>query len=517
MSDFYRQMPYTEQQIRGLAINFLRFHYKLRPRYGGSGTQVVDKPHYYQGVLIDARLAYRKPDRSFFTATVEATSTDRREEILYRVNYWRMSIHVAVLTLLALSITVWLGLPPLSDLWGAGARGADLNLRSSFAGTRIYGFLLLLAGAVAATFFLLLRRMRTYRYIYAVDQFKHFYADAQWVAYDVAIFEPDTRRSRRKYRELERQCVRYGFGLLSVGADSVVRNVISPSQVDQFRGHRIRLPRWLARAEAPPPVVLPEEVGDPLAADVPAVVVLPPRPGRPRFYQEPARRGALLRARARRLYRRLFPTSLRHRPGYYRLGWWVFLVGIPALLLLVGGLYRHSRLSPLAREGGRFEAPDLGALESARDPAPALEPETGEYQRFQREGGEPEAEPEPPESLVATQPIEDLTRLRRYRLSADGQAVVDYACTPLAEAEEAVFILLFGQYPSFEEAREWALELNRLYAAPVTVAEGSCVRPGETGYWLYIDAPTADEGRANYLARTFIRTSQLDVELVEIK
>ena len=511
MSDFYHPMPYTEQQIRGLAINFLRFHYKLRPRFGGSGTRVVDKPHYYQGVLIDARLAYQKPDRSYFTATVEATSVDRSEEILYQVNYWRMGLHVIVLTLAVIALILWAGLPPFNLL---------PNLWERVGSPAVYGFLTLLVAGVAAGILALLRRMRTYRYIYAVDQFKHFFADAQWVAYDSEIFAADTWRTRRKYRELKRQCVRYGFGMLAVEADNVVQNVISPSQVDQFRGHRIRLPGWLARAKARPETAvpaLPAEPLDPLAVDRPEVILLPPTPGRPRFFQEPRRRGRLLRARVRRWYRGIFPSSLRRRPGYYKVGWWVFLVGVPALLLTGWGMYRQASYTPLAREDGRYAQPDLDMLENAADPAPPLDPETGEYQRPAGGAVEDDAPVELPEDLVARERIEDLALLKRYRLSADGQATADYECVPLAELGEPVFVLLFGEYPAFETARSWALELNRLYASPVTVAAGDCIRPGEPNYWLYIDAATPDEGRANYLARTFIRASQLDVELVEIK
>ena len=68
---FVRNMRFhSEQDIRGLAIGFLRHHYRLRDRFGSSGTRVYSKPHFYFGVKIDARFAYQKPDRTFFTATI---------------------------------------------------------------------------------------------------------------------------------------------------------------------------------------------------------------------------------------------------------------------------------------------------------------------------------------------------------------------------------------------------------------------------------------------------------------
>ncbi len=505
-------MPYTEQQIRGLAINFLRFHYKLRPRHpAAAGTRIVDKPHYYQGVLIDARLAYRRPDGSYFTATVEATSQDRQDEILYQTNYWRITAHTLVWTLLLTTALIW-----------AGTQVQSLNLFRLFGTPNAYLVLMLLFVTLFTVVGAMLRGLKRYRYIYAVDQFKHFYADAQWVAYDVKIFAADTRRTRRRYEELERQCVKYGFGLLAVEEEKVVRNVMSPSQVDQFGGHRIRLPRWLARAEvaAPQVAVPPPEAIDPLAVEKPVRAVVPASPGRPPALRQLGKRGVLLRARIRRFYRGLFPSGLRRRPGYYKLGGWVFTLGVPAVLLLGWGVYRQAAYSPIALEGRRGAEPDLAILEPAGEAAPPLAVEEGEYQRPEVDTLSEEASPvsPPEEPLIAPVPIENSDSLKRYRLDVDGAERLDYDCLPLYTLGEPVYILLFGRYASFATARQWALELNRLYQSPVTVAAGSCVESStSTDYLLYIDGPTREEGDANLLARTFVRRSGLEVEILEVQ
>ena len=522
MSDFCRRMPYTEQQIRGLAINFLRFHYKLRPRYMGGETSVVDRPHYYRGVLIDARLAYQKPDRSYFTATVEATSVDRQDEIRYQTNYWRITLHTLVWSLSVFAIIVWAA----ASLEGGGLDVSPVETSNPF---RMYdrpqAYLLLFSGwlAVFATVFAGLRQLRRYRYIYAVDQFKHFHADAQWVAFDAQIFAANTWRSRRYYRELERQCVCYGFGMLAVEADKVVRNVMSPSQVDQFGGHRIPLPRWLARAEegagegADPPALGPaEEVAALPPPSVPSVT-------RRRLpaHREPCRRLLLVRARLRRAYRGLFPSALRRRPGYYRVGGWVWLLGPAAVAAGVLGVARLANYEAIAQEGQRDAAPDLTVLEPAGDAAaPPLAIEEGEYQRQTDSiGPADEVVQVPEDALVAGDEIASLDDLRRYRLSAEGAVTVDYDCLPLYTIGETVYVLLFGEYRSFEAAREWALELNRLYQSPVTVAAGDCVTAtaAPTDYLVYIDGPTRNEGAANLMARNFLRRSGLEVEILVIE
>ena len=511
MTDFCPAMSYTEQQIRGLAINFLRFHYKLRPRYLGGATRIVDRPHYYENVLIDARLAYQQPDRSWFTATVEATSVDRTEELFYRVNYWRLSIHSLVL---ALGLTASLVL--------AGTQVQSLHLWRRFGHPDAWWILGSFFAFALALLGLTLAQWRGYRYIYAVDQFKRFYADAQWVAFDAEIFAADSARARQRYAELERQCVKYGFGMLSVDADKAVRNVMSPSQLDQFGGQRLRLPQWLARGEAKQsrlPARLQvdsADLDDPLAV-VPAreAVYFPARPGRRKWYRQPRRRAVLLRARLRRVYRSFYPSQLRRWPGYYELGGWIFVVGLLSVLLLGWGVYQQASYSPIAREGRAGAVPDLADLESATDPVPAQAPEEGEYRPTVGDTLSGVTIDVPEDALVSSERVEDLGELRRLRLTEAGEVRLDYDCTPLYALSEPVYLLVFGRYVSFETARGWAEELNRLYGAAVTVAAGDCVEFAATDYLLYLDAPLTEEATANFLTRSYLREG-LEVEIVEI-
>jgi len=231
---------YTEQNIRGLAINFLRQHYKLRPRSGTSGTRVVHRPHFYEGVTIDARLAYQKPDLSWFTATVEASSFDSAHEVLYRVNWFRIGAHAMLFTLLVLS-----GYMARTQVQGE-------SLWAQYGRPEIYFYLLGLFVVIWGASAALLSQLKYYRYIYAIAQFIRFHADAQWVAYDKKIFEDVPGRYQR---ELERQCLRFGFGLMEIQENNKVRWVIEPSHIDQFEGSRSRLPVWLAAAGKAPPLL----------------------------------------------------------------------------------------------------------------------------------------------------------------------------------------------------------------------------------------------------------------------
>lgn len=420
-------MPYTEQQIRGLAINFLRFHYKLRPRLPGSETRVVDRPHDFRGTTIDARLAFERPDGGLFTATVEASSMDRSHEVTYQRDYRRLLRHATLTGLVVWTLIIW-----------AGTRVPGLQLWKQYGHTLPY--LLVIGGLLAtiALFAMLLMGRKNYRRIPAVEQFKRFHAEAQWVAYDVAIFRGT--KGEAAYRELERQCIRYGFGMLAVEAESVVRNVINPSEVDQFQGLRHRLSDWLARAELP----------------------------------------ALPRPRVE-----------------VRSDWFSALL----LLLLIAGMVVQATYRPVVREGRRYAAPGLGGMEAENNPAPVLPPPNeGVFDRLPIEDDEEEAPP--PE---------------RLHLSANGTLRLDGDCVGLDRLGQPLYLVLYGHYPDFHTAQDWAEEVNRLYRLPVTVAAGDCVAAGADGYFLYLDPPLENEGAANLAVRNYSQLlgKNLDVYVVE--
>ena len=434
---------YTEQQIRGLAINFLRQHYKLRPRSGTSGTQVDHKPHFYKNVKIDARLAYQQPNLEWFIATVEATGLQQPDEVLYRVNWFRIGFDALFVTLTVVG------------LYLAGTQVQGRSVFADLGRPAVYGYLLLLLGLAQVATMLLLSRFKEYRYIYAVAQFKRFYANAQWIAYDREIFaaalpggsdrgngavlrsrrggfrravDPggapaltrrQVRQRGRAYEELRRQCLAYGFGLLEIQPENKVRWVIEPSHLDQFAGSRNTLPAWVAAiAQTPPflkgltgakkkpllapaaapPAAAPEapppaDLADPLAEfgtylpsrtrtyDGP-VILAPAKKGRTPWYKQPVRLVKRARWRGRNLVRSFFPAEIRRRPGYYEQPVWKIVLFALLLFGFATAVYLQSEWTAERRPGEKAAVPDLERLETAPDPeASDAVPyvETGEY------------------------------------------------------------------------------------------------------------------------------------------
>jgi len=476
---------YTEQNIRGLAINFLRQHYKLRPRLGTSGTRVVTKVHYYQGVTIDARLSYQKPDGKWFMATVEATSRDRAHEVIYRVNWFRITVHSGAVALLAMllllgvaeirdtSVFVWFGHP---DTWWF--------LLTSY---------LSLWTAIGAV----ISRLKYYRYIYAIAQFMRFHADAQWIAYDRSIFFAPLetaasdraarryeRRMRRYYNELQRQCVRFGFGLMEVRENNQVRWLTEPSHIDQFGGERGALPQWVKAIQAPPAVAkltktlplgrsnpAPAAPPDPVATDVAdplAVGAYLPRtvreadyrdtvqaaaPKRLPWYRQPARTSKHLRWNARRIYRSLYPKEIKNRPGYYELPWWLVAGLLVGAVCLAGLVFHQSRYGPQALPGQVQAAPSLAPLEPVDDPResderPGVLP--GEYDPTlsAREFADANNSIGLPPQVVDSQ-IGARSGVTVLTIRANHRATVSYDCLPLFLAEGTLYLLVEGQYKDY--------------------------------------------------------------------
>lgn len=537
---------YTEQQIRGLAINFLRQHYKLRPRSGTSGTRVVHRPHYYEGVTIDARLAYQKPDLSWFTATVEASGVDQANEVLYRVNYFRIGVHALVLTLSLLALFL------------AGTQVQGVNLWQQFGRPGVYLLLLnifLVLWAIAAV---LLSRLRYYRYIYAIAQFMRFHADAQWIAYDQRIFSllGSDRRSDRYYRELQRQCLRFGFGLMEIQADNKVRWLIEPSHVDQFGGQRSRLPLWVAAAASPPqllqklrrrlplgaspapaaaPPVPTDGMTDPLSVEnytpmmAPSVdyaaTIIPAKKGRTPWFRQPTRRIKSLRWRLRNTIRSFYPPEIRKRPGFYELPWWVFVAGLTSLIVVVGVGWLQSDWSPEREPGQVAAAPDLKPLEPASSPEFSDEsPDVleGEYDHTLT-AGEVDNRPEmnlSPEQTVrpVVEPASPAPNTVAYfRYAPGGTIESSYGCGPLGRANASALILLEGTYPVFETARERAEFLNQQLGVATAVLLADCLTEGMAGFLLYLGEPVATEAEANLLIRRFSLEAGVEMSVLVLE
>jgi hypothetical protein len=216
--------PLNDELIKRACLSFLKNFYKYRPR-SGETTVKCDMTH-SSGIIIDGYLSFPKENGSAFEATFEATSLDSSKEVQYSLQAaqlrWDGLAVSSFLTLLGL-IVLW-----VFEIWSLTIAG--------------FGVSFLLVGSIWGVIFLsyqfFLRQNDRYRYIYAIEQFKQYHADEQWIALGSNVF-PDHQGT--DFQELRMQCIRNGFGLMLVYADSHVDLLISPAREDVFGRKRRHL------------------------------------------------------------------------------------------------------------------------------------------------------------------------------------------------------------------------------------------------------------------------------------
>ena len=230
----------NEENIKHATLSFLKTYYKNNSSRGFGETIATLDMEAGNGIIADGYIKFSveedpiaelsgneaeealladsddKPrKKSSFLATFEATSQHTAQEIQY-------SVQKKLLCIDALAF---------ASIVAAGAYGYNyvndqytINQLGHF--NFIAGFFAVLLTSMIAYMFLF-RRISLYHYIHALAQFKRYHADEQWVSYGEDVFaNPDN-----KYLvELKKQCIRHGFGLISVDQNLQPSLVMTPAR-----------------------------------------------------------------------------------------------------------------------------------------------------------------------------------------------------------------------------------------------------------------------------------------------
>lgn len=213
----------TEDEIKRAVVPFFRNFYRYRYAIQfGSDRADFDQTD-TAGHIIDGRLRFEKDDGSPFTCTWEATSADKLEEVKFTRNWplflWECAAWSS-LVVAAFYVILWrIRFDFIRNLEWQGNIGLLL------------GFALI----AFSTFFFVWKNAAKFRYIYAVEQFKAFHADEQWVALAADAFP---ERDDLNFAELRRQLIFNGFGLVLVSNSGAVQPVITPSRLGKFGASR---------------------------------------------------------------------------------------------------------------------------------------------------------------------------------------------------------------------------------------------------------------------------------------
>lgn len=223
----------TEDDIKRAFLPHLKEFYRYRYEYRPESMHAALDNVSAGGLVADGMLSFRKDDGSPFVCTYEATSADKAEEVKFSLNVvyftWDCLAFGAVVAAISYGAAYALRLPWLVGLQWAGNLGFVL-------GTGLIGFL---------GWYFTMREWRKYRYIYAIEQFKRYFADEQWIALADDVFPAPTDPY---LQELKSQCVYHGFGLALVSHKGAVRVLVAPSRLGIFGKDR-RMAQWVTQRD----------------------------------------------------------------------------------------------------------------------------------------------------------------------------------------------------------------------------------------------------------------------------
>lgn len=245
-----KQKPYANLTEDSIKVTVLR-HLKSYYRNAGEGDELmeaVDKEDFegmmelhknssfkfinsgldYSGeggIIVDGFISFPAEDGKVFLATFEATAYDQRKELMYQPQqnmlFWDS---MAVASLTSAAIFIFFHVQKIYFLYFFG------SFLAIFWGLAAFGLIFLFY-----YYFFNWFSISRYRYIYAIEQFKRYYAQDQWVAFSEDVF-PDL--SSKYYVELKRQCVKNGVGLIKVDRAMNCKFLYTAAKEDTFKIQR---------------------------------------------------------------------------------------------------------------------------------------------------------------------------------------------------------------------------------------------------------------------------------------
>ncbi len=209
----------TEDDIKRKFVPFLRDFYRNRYEPMPNTVEVELDNVSDEGYVADGKITFRKSDGSPFVCTYEATSRDKVDEVKFARNVlyflWDCVAFAALGTAVLYGFFYATRLRWLIDLGWTGN----------------FGLLIGLYMIVFFAWYFTMHNWKKYRFIHAVEQFKRYQVDEQWIALAEDVFPAPTDPY---LIELRNQCIYHGFGLAIVPAEGLVRKLRDPSRLAIF-------------------------------------------------------------------------------------------------------------------------------------------------------------------------------------------------------------------------------------------------------------------------------------------
>ncbi len=221
-------MPYnlSEENIKHATLSFLKTYYKNNESRGFGDTVATLDMQAGDGIVADGYIKFsveddpianlsakdaekailetkeiKKKVKKSFLATFEATSQETAEEIQYSVQ--NTLLFFDALAIASIIAATSYGYNYMNDQY-------TLNQLGSF---KFFGGFVLVLVASMIVYALIFKYLSRYHHIHALAQFKRYQADEQWVSYGEDVF---ANPNNKYLLELKKQCIREGYGLISV-------------------------------------------------------------------------------------------------------------------------------------------------------------------------------------------------------------------------------------------------------------------------------------------------------------
>jgi len=243
-------MPYqlSEENIKHATLSFLKTYYKNNESRGFGNTEASLDMQAGNGIIADGYLKFSVEDdpianlsakdaekaildtkdtkpktKKTFLATFEATSQGTAEEIQYRVQ--NTLLFFDALAIASIIAATSYGYNYMNDQF-------TLNELGTF---KFFGGFVLVVLASMIGYALIFKYLSRYHHIHALEQFKRYRADEQWVSYGEDVF---ANPGNKYLVELKKQCIKEGFGLISVDQGLQPSLVMTPARKEGKKDKR---------------------------------------------------------------------------------------------------------------------------------------------------------------------------------------------------------------------------------------------------------------------------------------
>lgn len=445
----------SENTIKQITQGYLRNYYRHRKRAEGSVMLTGLDMRGSGGIIADGFLRYTTDEGDVFNVTFEATSHATRDEIIYRPR--KSHIFWDAVAFAFLFLPSLLAVAHIGDYYPLV--GIDFTKR-----------LLILISTLPvwiALYYLLFRSLPRYRYIFAVEQFKQYHADDQWIAYGYDVFSGEKKRYRN---QLVKQCIRYGFGLVEITPQRKPKLIMAPSIAANF---------------------IPKQS---------FLSLLPLQQFQERFSTLTEGPWKRFKAFLRKYFSPVQSSYFRWFPRTYYTQWLLTFCGLVITFLLIRIEYqrlpilyanenRYKENVIAERKGKRVEseyfkidAPVPGFYDSTFTPYEMRVNEEQFGGLIQTEGSEHA-------DSIALPP------LRIIHAEPGAQVAMYYSCDRYNALHEQFYLLADTVYPQLTQARRRMEELN-LQGIMATAVWPPCLGVNGKGYLVYLDEISLDSTSA---------------------